>query len=383
MTDVDAVALALFGAPRRPLLAAILRHLLGRPLPEVDDLAARGAHEPVLEWACRLTAPDVSPDAEAARLRSDATTLISLGRADGQRPVALGGAEYPAALAEIADPPACLWVRGRIDACARPRRVAVVGARAASRQGLEVAAGLAAGLARAGVVVVSGLARGVDGAAHRAALDAGGVSVAVLGSGLDRLYPREHHELARRLAEAGAVLSEHPPGTPPLAYHFPARNRIISGLVSAVVVVEASEKSGSLITAAAALDQGREVMAVPGPVAPGRHRGAHALLKDGARLVESASDVLVELGWEDPAGAAAGGHSPDLGVYADLGLPHGTDEFSADDVVAGTGWPLSQVVARLGTLEIEGRIQRIGCGRYLGLRGNWRDDKPKKFNGLD
>jgi DNA processing protein len=245
--------------------------------------------------------------------------------------------------------------------------VAIVGARAATRQGLEVAAAIGAGLASAGVVVVSGLARGVDTAAHRAALDAGGRSVAVLGSGLDRLYPPEHEDLACRMAERGAVLSEYPPGTPPLAHHFPQRNRIISGLTAATVVVEASERSGSLITAGAALEQGREVMVVPGSVAAGRHRGAHALLRDGATLVEDAADVLAALGWtggrDAPAPAAL-----DPAVAAELGLPPALDDFDADDVAAATGWSPGLVCAKLGALEISGRIQRIGGGRYVTVR---------------
>lgn len=368
MTDLDAVALALFGAPRRARLAAIVRHLLGRALPEVDDLPLRAPADDVIVWACRTADAGAAPVAEAARLRQEAAGLLRTAARDGQRAVALGSAGYPAVLAEIPDPPPCLWVRGRLEACAQPRLVAVVGARAASRQGLEIAAGLADGLARAGVVVVSGLARGVDGAAHEAALDAGGTSIAVLGSGLDRIYPPEHRDLARRLVAAGCVLSEHPPGMPPMAYHFPARNRIISGLVSAVVVVEASEKSGSLITAATALEQGRDVMAVPGSVASGRHRGAHALLKDGARLVESAADVLTELGWADPEPRAGASRGLDPALCAELGLDPRSDEFSMDEVAAGTGWTLGQVAARLGLLEIEGRIQRIGCGRFLGSR---------------
>jgi DNA processing protein len=365
MTDLDAVALALFGAPRRRHLASLVRHLLGRALPDIDDVPPRVAGEDVVAWACRTIPSEPAPLEEAARLRREAAGLLRAGRDLGQQVVPLGAPDYPAVLAQIPDPPPCLWARGRPDACARPRLVAIVGARAASRPGLEIAAALAEGLAAAGVVVVSGLARGVDGAAHRAAVDAGGASIAVLGSGLDRIYPPEHRALAAQLAADGCVLSEHPPGMPPLAYHFPARNRIISGLVSAVVVVEASDKSGSLITAAAALEQGREVMAVPGPVAAGRHRGAHGLLKDGARLVETAADVLAELGWDTPnASAAAAGLDSAL---AELGLDAGTEDFSPDDVAAATGWSLADVVAR-GLLEIEGRIQRIGCGRFLPSR---------------
>jgi DNA processing protein len=261
-----------------------------------------------------------------------------------------------------------IWVRGTISALSAPRMVAVVGARAASRQGLEIAALLSRGLAGAGVTVVSGLARGVDTAAHRAALDAGGRSVAVLGSGLDRVYPPEHEGLARRLEEEGAAASEFPPGSPPMAYHFPLRNRLISGLSAATVVVEASEKSGSLITAGAALEQGRDVMAVPGPVSTGRHRGAHALLRDGASLVESAEDILWELGW-----AAAGLRGTvaraglEAGLAAELGLAAGVEDFSTDEVAAATGWTISEINVRLGELEIAGRIQRVGGGRFSGL----------------
>jgi DNA protecting protein DprA len=174
--------------------------------------------------------------------------------------------------------------------------VAVVGARAASSASREVARDLGKGLALAGVTVVSGLARGCDGAAHQGALAAGGRTIAVLGCGVDITYPPEHETLAQEIALTGALLSELAPGTLPLPHHFPLRNRIIAGLSRAVVVIEAHERSGSLITAACALEQGREVMVVPGPVRSGRNRGAHALLKDGAALVESAADVLAELG---------------------------------------------------------------------------------------
>jgi DNA processing protein len=164
------------------------------------------------------------------------------------------------------------------------------------------------------------------------------------------------------------VVSEHLADTPALAYHFPLRNRIISGLAAAVVVVEASEKSGSLITAMAALEQGREVMAVPGPVGPGRHRGGHALLRDGARLVENADDVLAELGWAPRVAAGPGACrlAPDLA--AELGLEPTVEDFSTDEVVVATGRPIAAISARLGALEVEGRIQRIGGGRFMGSR---------------
>jgi DNA processing protein len=367
MTDREAIALAAFGYSRRRLLGALIRHWLDRPIPEVDDLPTRDPGEPLLDWACRCACGPDAP-AEIVRIGELAARHVADAARRGQRAVALGTPAYPPALREIPDPPPVLWLRGQGDALHAPRAVAIVGARAASRQGLEVAAALGAGLASAGVVVVSGLARGVDTAAHRAAVDAGGCSVAVLGSGLDRLYPPEHEHLAAQLAERGAVISECAPGTPPLPHHFPQRNRIISGLTAATVVVEASEKSGSLITAGAALEQGREVMAVPGSVATGRHRGAHALLRDGATLVESAADVLAALGWE---GAAANGAAPaalDPAVAAELRLDPGMEDFDADDVAAATGWPPGLVCAKLGALEIAGRIQRVGGGRYVGSR---------------
>ena len=265
MTDLDAVALAVLGHPRRRLLGALVRHWLARPIPEVDDLPEREPTEPFLVWACRCACgPGAAGELEQVRQQAD--RLLASAARTGQRAVSIACPGYPRALGDIPDPPPVVWLRGRLEALQAARIVAVVGARAASRQGLEVAATIGAGLASAGVVVVSGLARGIDTAAHRAALDAGGLSVAVLGSGLDRVYPPEHARLADQLAERGAVISECVPGTPPLAFHFPLRNRLISGLAAATVVVEASEKSGSLITAGAALDQGREVMAVPGSV---------------------------------------------------------------------------------------------------------------------
>ncbi len=370
MTDLEAIALAVLGYPRRRLLAALIRHWLARPIPEIDDLPARDPAESLLAWACRCACGPDSAAAELAHLTGQAERHLAAGIATGQRAVSIASPAYPPALREIPDPPPVLWLRGQPEVLRAPRLVAVVGARAASRQGLEVAASLAADLAAAGVVVVSGLARGIDSAAHRAALDAAGTSVAVLGSGLDRVYPAEHVRLAAALAERGAVVSECVPGTLPLAYHFPWRNRIISGLTAATVVVEASEKSGSLITAGAALEQGREVMAVPGAVSTGRHRGAHALLRDGATLVERAADVLSALGWAAPTGAAGPDAAPmlDPAVAAELGLDPGTDEFTADDVSAATGWAVAEVCARLGALEIAGRIHRGGGGRFVGSR---------------
>ena len=212
--------------------------------------------------------------------------------------VSRGRQGYPPLLAELHDPPARLHLRGGPpDVLARPA-VAVVGARSCSAYGAQVARELAQSLAAAGVVVVSGLARGVDAEAHRGALAAGGLTVAVLGCGIDRDYPRAHAELARRIAEQGIVVSEYPPGVEPSPWRFPARNRIIAGLARATVVVEARERSGALITADFALELGREVFAVPGEITSALSAGTNDLLRQGATPLLSADDVFESLGLE-------------------------------------------------------------------------------------
>jgi DNA processing protein len=211
------------------------------------------------------------------------------------RRVEIHESSYPPALRHTADPPKALWLRGcRLDFSERAVAIAIVGARDASARGLAFAAQLASGLAARGVTVVSGLARGIDAAAHRGALDAGGDTVAVLGCGIDVVYPRRNADLHREILECGCVVSEFGRDAEPRRGHFPRRNRIISGLSLGVVVVEATERSGSLVTARHAAEQGREVFAVPGiPGAP-RSQGPHALLKRGAKLVERVEDVLEE-----------------------------------------------------------------------------------------
>src|SRR5437870_8424817 len=231
------------------------------------------------------------PPAECATLDERALAAIRRATDCGITAMPWSDASYPAALAAIADPPFVRWTSGAAAALERPA-VALVGSRAASQHGLAVAERLAADLAARGIVVVSGLARGVDSAAHRGALSGGGSTIAVLGSGTDIIYPPEHTALAREIESSGLLVSELVPGTPPMPWFFPLRNRIISGLSRAVVVIEASEKSGSLITARLALDQGRDVLAVPGNVLSGRNRGAHALLRDGAKIVEDADDKI-------------------------------------------------------------------------------------------
>src|SRR5437762_9206972 len=267
--------------------------------------------------------------------------------------ISLGDTAYPANLREIQTPPGRLYVRGTLtedDALA----VAIVGARAATPYGVAVAERLAADLAARGVTVVSGLARGIDSAAHRGALRVGGRTIAVLGSGADVIYPPENRRLAARIEEGGAVVSQFAPGTPPLAHHFPLRNRVIAGLSLGVVVVEAAERSGALITARLAAEFGREVMAVPGPVTSPASRGAHALIRDGAALVESGEDVIAELParWRECVRpVVAPGRRQHL-AHAQHAEGHGADaddgEAAVLDVVGDEPMTMDDVIERSG-----------------------------------
>ena len=273
---------------------------------------------------------------------------------------------FPPILLTLPDCPPGLWYRGTLDCLAAPA-VAIVGSRAATGVGLEAASRMASGLAALGITVVSGLARGVDSAAHRAALRAGR-TVAVLGSGPDRIYPSEHRVLAAEIAARGAVVSEYPPHTPPLPFHFPMRNRLISGLASAVVVIEAAEDSGSLITAACALEQGREVMAVPGNVLTGRNRGGHALIRDGATIVECAADVAAALGWPaGPPGGANAGTGNESDVSGDPVLRHMTpgEPYDVDALATVSGLDAPRLIVVLVSLELSGRVRRVGGGRFV------------------
>ncbi len=224
-----------------------------------------------------------------------AAAEIERAEALGIRLVVLADEEYPPLLREIHDPPLALYIRGNREAVLAQPCLAVVGARRSSSYGVNAARSLARELAGSGMTIVSGLARGVDGAAHRGALEAGGLTVAVVGTGLDSTYPREHASLAEEIVATGALISEFPLGTPPLPQNFPYRNRILSGISFGVLVVEAAEHSGSLITARLATEQGREVFAVPGNITSQTSFGPNYLIKDGAKLVQCGNDVLVEL----------------------------------------------------------------------------------------
>ena len=274
---------------------------------------------------------------------------------------------FPSALLTLSDVPPALWYRGRLDVL-NTTAVAVVGSRAASPIAIETATRIASDLASRGITVVSGLARGVDSAAHRGALQTGRTA-AVLGSGFDHMYPAEHESLAAEIAIDGIVLSEYPPDTPPLPLLFPLRNRLISGLSRAVVVIEANEKSGSLITAACALEQGREVMAVPGNVLSGRSRGAHALIRDGAKIVECADDIVEELCGLAPRGQPreTALSSTSSGVSDDpiVGGMEAGHAYDVDGLAELSGLANVQLLSRLIDLELQGRVRRVGGGRFM------------------
>ena len=264
-----------------------------------------------------------------------------------------GDSAYPSLLGAIHDPPPELWVRGDVDpAVLGLPAVAIVGARACSAYGRGVARALGRELARAGLVVVSGMARGIDAEAHRGALDAEGVTVAVLGCGIDRDYPAAHADLARRICERGLLVSEYGVGVEPAPWRFPARNRIIAGLCAAAVVVEARERSGALITADFALEDGREVMAVPGEITSALSAGTNALLRLGATPVTGPDDVLEVFGLSPPARSEP---EPE-GVAADLLSVLREGAASIDELARATGLSPGEVAAALIELELTGWV---------------------------
>jgi DNA processing protein len=282
--------------------------------------------------------------------------------------VTTADAGYPPRLRKIFDPPAVLYFRGRLPA--DDKLVAVVGARRASAYGKNAAALLAQELAEAGFGVVSGAARGIDSAAHEGALTAKGYTIAVLGCGVDVVYPPENGRLLERIAESGAVVSEYWPGTAPQAQFFPVRNRIISGLSLGVTVVEAAEKSGSLITADLALEQGRDVFAVPGSIFAAGSKGTHRLLKQGAKLVESAGDILEEYGLPavgDKARKKAAVEGGDEGrVYAALSFE---SAIGVEELVMKVKLPLPVVTYILLQLELKGLVAEYGGRRFVRAPG--------------
>jgi len=309
----------------------------------------------------------------AARCEIDAEHQIHLCRELGIGLLTEADAEYPRLLREIPDPPGVLFLRGSL----KPQdglAVGIVGTRHGTSYGLRQAERLAGSLARAGLTIVSGLARGIDAAAHRGALAAGGRTVGVLASGVLKIYPPEHEKLAAEVAAQGALLSEQPPYTEPLGGMFPQRNRIISGLSLGVIVVEAAERSGALITARHAMEQGREVFAVPGNVDSRASRGCHRLIRDGAKLIESAGDVLEELG---PLVEALPRHDGQpIHHPAELLLNEveqqvlgviGTQATTIDEIVADSGLSVPQILSTLSVLEMRHLVRRLSGTTVLRL----------------
>ncbi len=289
---------------------------------------------------------------------------------DDRHLLPLGHPLYPPLLLQAPDPPFLLHVQGRLQAALQaPGLLGVVGSRQATAQGIDHARQFATTLAAQGVCIVSGLAAGVDGAAHEGAVDGGGLTVAVVGTGLDRVYPARHQALARRIVQQGAMVSEYPLGTPPLPAHFPQRNRLIAGLSQGTLVVEATLQSGSLITAQQALEQGREVFAIPGSIHAPQSRGCHALIKQGAQLVESAQDILDVLLPQQaslPLAASPAARPGDgTAAAADPLLQAlGHDPVGLDALLARTGLAIDVLQARLLTLELEGRLARLPGGLF-------------------
>ncbi len=301
--------------------------------------------------ATRLRSDECGPDVDAA---------LAWAEQPGNSIVTLADGDYPRGLLEIPDPPVLLYVRGRAELL-NANGLAIVGSRNGTAQGLANAHALARALSRAGLTIVSGLALGIDAAAHRGALEGSGSSVGVLGTGIDVIYPARNAELFTMLAGHGAIVSEFPLGTPPAAANFPRRNRIISGLARGVLVVEAALDSGSLITARLAGEQGRDVFAVPGSIHSPLSKGCHALIKQGAKLVDSADDVLGELG----GGAPTPTPSREAPEETHALLHHlGYDPCNVDTLCGRSGLTADVVSAMLLQLELEGKVASLPGGSY-------------------
>jgi len=344
------------------LSPATLRRLLGEfGLPENVIGAGRAQLERYLPAA-------VVGNLHSADVVGAVERTLLWAQAPGHSIVTLADPDYPKLLLEIADPPALLYCRGRVELLNRPS-LAVVGSRNATAQGTSNAEQFARAFSSSGLTIVSGLALGIDAAAHRGGLAAAGSTVAVLGTGIDRIYPQQNSALAASIAAQGLLVSELPLATPSLRQNFPRRNRLISGLAQGCLVVEAALASGSLITARAAAEQGREVFAVPGSIHSPLSRGCHALIKSGAKLVETAEDVLNELvafrPQAVPARHASPAASPALAETESPLLAHlGFDPVDLDALCARSGLPAQRVAAELLRLELDGRVAALPGGRY-------------------
>ncbi len=302
---------------------------------------------------------------------AEARKELKRALATGARLVPFGASDYPARLRTIADPPPVLYVRGEMRE-EDSKAVAIVGSRSASNYGIRITQELGRGLASLGFTVISGMARGIDGAAHEAALAAGGRTLAVLGCGVDVVYPPEHEGLYENICRNGAIVSELPIGTPPFSFNFPGRNRLISGLALGVVVVEATEKSGSLITAGLALEQGREVFAVPGEAGASRSRGTHRLIRQGAKLVEGVEDVVEEIAPQLLERAGPAREKAPLALPSDVGTEAkrvfgliAERALQIDEVIEASGLAAARVSEILLDLEMRGLLKQLPGKRFI------------------
>ena len=298
-------------------------------------------------------------------------TALQWAAEPGNALIPLGDPDYPQALLDTTDPPTLLYCKGRRELLNRPM-LAVVGSRNATAQGERDAAAFARALAGAGLCIVSGLALGIDAAAHRGALDTAAGTIAVIGTGADRLYPARNAELGREIATHGAILSEFPLGTPAMAANFPRRNRIIAGLARGTLVVEAAPRSGSLITARLAAEAGREVFAIPGSIHSPQSRGCHQLIRQGAKLVETAADVLEELGVDSAPGragaASAASPATPLGTQEEQVLTAmGTACCTIDQIAERSGLTAADLLAILLPMELAGQVAQLPGGLYQRL----------------
>jgi DNA processing protein len=332
----------------------------GSPQAVLDASSTERAQ--LVDSAC-AAALSTPPEGHNQRL---AQTLVWRSAAPARRVMVLGDADFPPLLLHTADPPLLLYLAGRIELLTA-RSLAIVGSRQASAQGLDNARSFARALASQGWAIVSGLAAGIDAAAHLGALDAGpqgGGTLAVVGTGIDRIYPFSHRALAERITEQGLIVSELALGTPPLAGNFPQRNRLIAGLSRGTLVVEAAIRSGSLITARLAAEAGREVMALPGSLLASQSQGCHALIRQGAALVMSAEQVLEELNGLPPLALAAAVPAVTAGTDDAVLRALGHDPLSLDALIDRCGWPAPALSAHLLALELDGEVARLPGGLY-------------------
>jgi len=344
----------------RRLLAAfgLPQAVFGQSVPALEQVVPRQAARALGE----------EPAALASLLETTWQWLSHESVAGTRHILTLADSRYPQALLDTEDPPLMLYVAGRLPQ-AWPTGIAVVGSRNPTPQGLDNARAFSRSLAQAGLTVVSGLALGIDGAAHEGALEGAApgqlATIAVVGTGLDRPYPKQHLDLSRRIAQRGLIVSEYPLGTPPLAQNFPKRNRIIAAFGQGTLVVEAALQSGSLITARQALEQGKEIFAIPGSIHSPQSRGCHALLKQGAKLVESAQDILEELRLAPPAAAdAVESQQPATDRSDPLLEALGFEPVGIDALVARTGMSAQDLQARLLEYELDGEVARLPGGLF-------------------